>query len=443
MNAYELIRRKRDGLELDPAELRRLLDAYAAGDLPDYQMSALLMAVFFRGLSRSELDAMVDAILDSGTVLDLSDVAGPKADKHSTGGVGDKVSLVLAPLAAALGMRVPMMSGRGLGHTGGTLDKLESIPGFRTDIALERMRAQLREVGCAMIGAGDAIAPLDRALYALRDVTATVESIPLIAASIMSKKIAEGADALVLDLKRGAGGFIPELDRLLELGRTMIEIGSGHGTRVAALVTAMDRPLGSAVGNALEVAESLDVLRGEGPEDVRAVTVALAAEMLLLAGLAADRDDAARTAATALADGSAAAVMERLIAAQEGDARVVVDPARLPAAPVRRSVHAAAAGWVRAVHPREIGLAAVALGAGRTRIEDRVDPAVGFEILARPGGRVAAGDPLAVIHAASAEEAAAGERALRAAIDIGEEPGPDPLPLISHRIDAAGVHDVA
>ena len=440
MNPYELIRRKRDGLALDPAELRSLLDAYADGSLPDYQMSALLMAVFFQGMSAEELDAMVDAILASGIVLDLSDVPGPKADKHSTGGVGDKVSLILAPLAAALGMRVPMMSGRGLGHTGGTLDKLESIPGFRTDLGLDRMRAQLADIGCVMFGAEEHIAPLDGALYALRDVTATIESIPLISASIMSKKIAEGADALVLDLKRGEGGFIPELDRLLELGRQMIQIGADHGRRVSGLVTAMDRPLGRAVGNALEVAETVEVLRGGGPEDVRDVTVALAAEMLLLSDACADRAEGARAARAALDDGSAAEVMERLVEAQGGDPRLVEDPSLLPTAPLRREVAAPADGRVRRVAARAIGQAAVALGAGRRKLNDRIDPGVGFEILARPGDDVRAGDTLAIVHAASEDGAALAERALLDAIEIGSEPGPPPLPLISHRIDADGTH---
>jgi pyrimidine-nucleoside phosphorylase len=443
VNPYELIRRKRDGLALDPADLRRLLREYGAGTLPDYQMSAWLMAVYFRGMTREELDAMVGAILASGTVLDLSTIPGPKADKHSTGGVGDKVSLVLAPLAAALGLKVPMMSGRGLGHSGGTLDKLESIPGFRTDIGLDRMREQLAEIGCAMIGPSDAIAPLDRAIYALRDVTATVESVPLIAASIMSKKIAEGAESLVIDLKRGKGGFLPELDHLLELGRTMIEIGADHDRKVSALVTAMDRPLGVAVGNALEVKEALAVLHGDGPDDVREVTLALVAEMLVLAGSAGDRSEALRAAQGALDDGSAAETMERLIEAQGGDPAVVADPSSLPAAAVRREVPAPRAGWVRAVHARPIGQAAVALGAGRRTLEDRIHPGVGFEIHARPGARTAAGDVLAVVHAADRESADAAAVAVLDAIEIGDERGPEPLPLLSHRIDAAGVETLA
>jgi pyrimidine-nucleoside phosphorylase len=402
-------------------------------------MSALLMAIYFRGLGREELAAMVDAILASGTVLDLSDVPGPKVDKHSTGGVGDKVSLVLAPLAAALGLKVPMMSGRGLGHTGGTLDKLESIPGFRTDLGPDRMRAQLADVGCAMIGASDEIAPLDRSLYALRDVTATVESVPLIAASIMSKKIAEGADALALDLKRGEGGFIPELDRLLELGRTMIAIGADHGRRVSALVTAMDRPLGAAVGNALEVEEAMAVLRGGGPDDVREVTIALAAEMLLLGGVAASPDAAAADAAGALADGRAARAMERIVEAQGGDPRVVGERGRLPAAPVLLEVPAARHGWVNAVRARPIGQAAVALGAGRRSLGEPIDPAVGLEILVRPGAEASEGQPLAIVHAADEGAARVAARALADAIEIGDEDEAEPLALISHRIDGEGV----
>jgi pyrimidine-nucleoside phosphorylase len=294
-----------------------------------------------------------------------------------------------------------------------------------------------------MIGPSDAIAPLDRAIYALRDVTATVESVPLIAASIMSKKIAEGAESLVIDLKRGKGGFLPELDHLLELGRTMIEIGADHDRKVSALVTAMDRPLGVAVGNALEVKEALAVLHGDGPDDVREVTLALVAEMLVLAGSAVDRSEALRAAQGALDDGSAAETMERLIEAQGGDPAVVADPSSLPAAAVRREVPAPRAGWVGAVHARPIGQAAVALGAGRRTLEDRIHPGVGFEIHARPGARTAAGDVLAVVHAADRESADAAAVAVLDAIEIGDERAPEPLPLLSHRIDAAGVETLA
>ncbi|MGH7576051.1 MAG: thymidine phosphorylase, partial [Longimicrobiales bacterium] len=283
------IARKRDGEELGADEIREFFDEFAAGRVPEYQMSAFLMAVFFRGMTPAELRALVDVMLRSGVVADLGAIPGVKVDKHSTGGVGDKVSIVLAPLVASLGVVVPMMSGRALGHTGGTVDKLESIPGFRTDLTFAEYRAQLERIGCALIAQTAEIAPLDRRLYALRDVTATVEAIPLIASSIMSKKLAEGIDALVLDIKEGDGAFIPERERAIELARTMIEIGRAYGRRVVALVTAMDRPLGHAVGNALEVEEAVLVLRGEGPGDVREVTLALAVEMLLLGGVSHSR----------------------------------------------------------------------------------------------------------------------------------------------------------
>ncbi|MEN8374558.1 MAG: thymidine phosphorylase [Gemmatimonadota bacterium] len=442
LTPYELIRRKRDGEHLASAELAEFLDRYAQDRVPDYQMAAFLMAVYVHGLSGIELDAMVQATLDSGTVLDLSDIPGPKVDKHSTGGVGDKVSLVLAPLAASLGLRVPMMSGRGLGHTGGTLDKLESIPGFRTDLSIERMRSQLATIGCALIGPSQDLAPLDGRLYALRNATATVASIPLIAASIMSKKIAEGAEGLVLNLTRGEGGFIPDLARLEELGRTMIAIGAEHGCAVTAFVTAMDRPLGRAVGNALEVEEAMAALRGDGPDDLREVTLALAAEMLVVGGLRQDSALAGADVAEALDSGRAARTMERIVEAQDGDPRVVTTPGLLATAPVRRPVLAVDAGWVHAVRALTIGRAAVALGAGARSLEESIDPAVGFEVLVSPGDRVEAGAELGIVHAADDGAAREAERALLASIPIAREPGPEPLPLISHRVDADGAHAI-
>ncbi len=441
MIAYRLIQKKRDGAELSTAEIDELFRAYAEGRLPDYQMAAFLMAVYFRGLSARELAALVDVMLHSGAVVRLDDSPGVKVDKHSTGGVGDKVSLVLAPLVASLGVTVPMMSGRGLGHTGGTLDKLEAIPGFRTDLTLAEYRAQLARLGCAMIGQTDEVAPLDRRLYALRDVTGTVESIPLIASSIMSKKLAEGIDALVLDVKRGGGAFLPELDLALELARTMIEIGRAYGREVVALVTAMDRPLGHAVGNALETEEAILTLRGEGPRDLRTVTVALAGEMLALAG-AVESPAAGRVAAgAALDDGRALAFMARLIDAQGGNPAVVEDPAVLPQAPVRRVVEAPGDGVVVAVDARRIGWAAVELGAGRTRLDARIDPAVGFHVTAKPGTVVARGEPIASVHAATAADAERGAAALREAIRIADGAAPAALPLLSHRITHAGIEE--
>ena len=438
------IQRKRDGATLSEAEIRSFFSGYAAGRVPEYAMASLLMAIFFRGLAREELDVLVDVMLHSGVVLDLSDIPARKVDKHSTGGVGDKTSLVLAPLLASLGVCVPMLSGRGLGHTGGTLDKLEAIPGFRTNLSLKEFRAQLERIGCAMIGQTEEIAPLDRRLYALRDVTGTVEAIPLISSSIMSKKLAEGLDGLVLDVKRGSGAFLPELDRALELARLMVSICAGRSCDVVALLTAMDRPLGYAVGNALETEEAMFALRGEGPADLRELVVALAAEMALL-GRVAPTLAAARDAVTAaLDDGRALERMRVLVEAQGGNPAVVDDPALLPQAPVRRTLESDADGWIQTMDTRAIGLAALAIGAGRRTLDSRIDPAVGFQITARPGDRVERGAPLATVFAASTDDAEEALAALRDAIAIAESPpAHTPLPLISHRVTAEGVEELS
>ena len=404
MTPYELIHRKRDGEALPAAEIRALVDGFTRGEVPEYQMAAFCMAVFFRGMDDAEVGALTDAMLRSGDVLDLSDVPGAKVDKHSTGGVGDKVSLALAPLAAACGVRVPMISGRGLGHTGGTLDKLEAIPGFRVDLPVERFRALVHDVGAALIGQTARLAPADRKLYALRDVTATVESIPLIAASIMSKKLAEGIDALVLDVKVGSGAFMKRLEDARALARTLAAIGRGMGKRVSALVTRMDEPLGRAVGNALEVAEVVELLRGAGPADLREVTVELTAEMLVLGGVARDAADGRARVARAIADGAGLAKLEQIVAAQGGDPAAIRDPARLPRARGTYEVPARVAGIVGAIDVEALGLAAVALGAGRRRIEDRVDPAVGLVVRKKLGDRVDAGEPLCVVHEGAASE---------------------------------------
>src|SRR6266404_1042354 len=311
-----LIERKRDGERLEPQEIRELVLAYAKGQIPDYQMAAFLMAVYFRGFDRSEMNAMMEAMLESGRRLDLSRLPMTRTDKHSTGGVGDKTSLILAPLVSSLGIAVPMMSGRGLGHTGGTLDKLESIPGFRTALTLDEAEKQVARIGCAMIGQTDEMVPADRKIYALRDATATVEVIPLIAASIMSKKLAEGLTGLVLDIKRGSGSFLPKLEDELELAKAMIDLGSAHGCPVVALVTAMDRPLGHACGNALEVAEAIAVLKGAGPPDLIEVVFALGAEMLVLATLASTREGARAMMDAAIGSGKALRKFEEIINAQ-------------------------------------------------------------------------------------------------------------------------------
>lgn len=439
MTPAQIVRRKRDGQELAPEEIRDFFGAYVRGDVEEYQMSAFLMAVFFRGLSSAELAALVDVMIDSGAVADLSSVPGIKVDKHSTGGVGDKVSIVLAPLVAALGVPVPMMSGRGLGHTGGTLDKLETIPGFRTDLSLAEYRAQLERIGCVLIGQTSEIAPLDRRLYALRDVTGTVESVPLIASSIMSKKIAAGIDALVLDVKLGNGAFLPGRGRAAELARTMIGIGAAHGKRVVAVLTAMDRPLGHAVGNALELEECVLALRGGGPADLRELTLVLAAEMLVLAGRAASTQRARADAAAALDDGRALAKLRAVIEAQGGNSAVLDDPAILPQAPVRRVVTAEHTGTVLQMDVRAIGEAAVALGAGRRVLNSAIDPGAGFHITIKPGDVVAAGEPVGTVYGATAAGTETASRALLSAIVIGEGQV-DALPLIAARLGGETVH---
>jgi pyrimidine-nucleoside phosphorylase len=436
-----LIERKRDGQALAPSEWTALVAAYTAGEVPDYQMSALLMAVFFRGLEPAELNALTDAMLASGDRLRFDGLPMPVVDKHSTGGVGDKTSLLLAPMLAAAGVAVPMMSGRGLGHTGGTLDKLESIPGFRTDLPLRRAEAQVRQLGCALIGQTPEIAPADKRLYALRDVTATVESIPLISASIMSKKLAEGLDGLVLDVKNGSGAFLPSRDNGLKLARTMVEIGEARGCKVVALLTAMDRPLGRACGNALEVRESIDGLRGHGPADLMEVTMALGAEMLLVAGLAKSAADARRQLDQTITSGRAFERFVQIVQAQGGDPATVEHPGRLPVAPVIEMFEAPANGVLATIEPRAVGRAIVALGGGRAMMEDKVDPAVGFVLLAAAGDRVTRGQPVVEIHARTPAAAAEARTALEKAITITDHT--DLLPLVSHRVTVDGVEALA
>ncbi len=400
-------------------------------------MAAFLMAVVFRGMEDSELAEFVETMLHSGAVLDLSHLPAPRVDKHSTGGVGDKVSLVLAPLVAEAGLYVPMMSGRGLGHTGGTLDKLESIPGFRTDLPLDRFQAVLEAEGVAMTGQTREIAPLDRRLYDLRSVTGTVASIPLIAASIMSKKLAEGLSALVLDVKVGSGAFLPDPAQAEVLARTMVEIGRRHGVPTSALLTAMDRPLGRSAGNALEVREALECLRGEGPDDLRALVLELAAEMLFRADRFPD-PEAARTRAAEFLDGGAPLErFRRMVERQGGDPRVVDDPSLLPAAAEVIPVRAERAGSVLEVLPLPLGQGVVELGGGRTRLGEPIHPEVGFDQLVQPGDEVEAGDILGRVHARTREAAERGARRVRAAIRTGKD-GPPLLPLIQTRVNPDG-----
>ena len=437
MLAHRLIERKRDGGRIEAGEWRALALAYAKGHVPDYQMAALLMACFLRGLDRAETAALTEAMLRSGERLDLGYLGKARVDKHSTGGVGDKVSLVLAPLVASLGMVVPMMSGRSLGHTGGTLDKLDSIPGFRTELSLDEARDQIDAIGCVMMGQTPEIAPADRKMYALRDATATVESLPLMAASIMSKKLAEDLSGLVLDMKRGSGAFLPDLERVLELAGVMIKIGADHGCPCVALVTAMDRPLGRACGNALEVEEAIAALKGEGPPDLMSVTYALGAEMLVLAGFADHIDAARRELEKAIGTGRAAERFQKIIEAQGGNPAVVDDPAVLPQAAECEIFAALRRGFVARIEPRTIGRGIIQMGGGRTKLDDVTDPSVGFVITARPGDWVEAGEPLATVFARDRVGISSGRQALRNAIIIADEAEP-PLPLISHRITADG-----
>ena len=399
------------------------------------------MAVYFRGLDAAELAALTDAMIDSGDRLRFDGHPVPVADKHSTGGIGDKVSLLLAPMVASCGVAVPMMSGRGLGHTGGTLDKLESIPGFRTDLSLAEARAQIDRLGCAMLGQTPEIAPADKRLYALRDVTATVESIPLIAASIMSKKLAEGLNGLVLDVKTGSGAFLREIERAIELARTMIGLGEARGCPTVALLTAMDRPLGRACGNALEVEEAIEGLRGSGPADLMAVTYALGVEMLLLVGVATSAEDARRRLEDAVRSGRALERFARVIEAQGGNPKVVEDPGVLPQAQAVEVYRAERGGVVEAVEPRRLGRAIVELGGGRTKVDDSVDPTVGFVVTVKPGDAVRAGEPIASVFARDEAGIALGMSALREAVTIGDAGRLSPL--ISHRITARGVEVLA
>jgi thymidine phosphorylase len=417
-DAVSVITAKRDGRRLADGDIRWLFDAYANNKVADEQMSALLMAIFFQGLDGRELRTWTAAMIDSGERLDLSSVPRPTVDKHSTGGVGDKVSLILAPLVAACGAAVPQLSGRGLGHTGGTLDKLEAIPGWRANLSTAEMIEVLRSAGAVICAAGPGLAPADRRLYALRDVTGTVESIPLIASSIMSKKIAEGTGALVLDVKVGTGAFMKDPDRARELARTMVELGTEHGVRTTALLTGMDIPLGRAVGNAVEVEESVLALQGDGPADLMRVTLALAEEMLNLVGIDIDPRDV-------LASGRAYAAYRDIVRAQGGD-----PDAPLPQAASVTTVTADRSGWLTRLDALQVGIAAWRLGAGRARKEDAVSAAAGVICLAKPGDQVSEGQPILELRADDESRFAAALDALGSAIGIGDDQppaAPDPV----------------
>ncbi len=401
VNPALFIRHKRDGGEHAPAEIQAFIGAFVEKAVTDYQASAWLMAAYLNGLTHAETLALTEAMLRSGKVLTLSSVKARKVDKHSTGGVGDKISLCLAPLVAACGVSVPMISGRGLGHTGGTLDKLEAIPGFRVDLGAKRFERIVRDVGTCLIGQTAELAPADRRLYALRDVTATVECIPLIVASILSKKLAEGIDALVLDVKCGGGAFMKDLKSARALARALVEVGSGAGKQVSALITDMSEPIGRTVGNALETREAIEVLRNGGPPDTRALTLELGVEMLLLGRRAKDARAARAQLERALADGSALAVFRRLVTAQGGDPRVIDDPSRLPRAKAELTLAAPRSGFIAAVDAQALGMLAIELRAGRTHAEQEIDPGAGLELHVKVGAQVERGARLATVHAGS------------------------------------------
>ncbi|HEV2467678.1 MAG TPA: thymidine phosphorylase [Candidatus Sulfotelmatobacter sp.] len=396
--AIDVIRKKRDAIELSKEEVEGLVNAYTNGEIPDYQVSAWLMAVVLRGMTRPETAALTDAMLRSGEVLDLSDLPAKKVDKHSTGGVGDKTSLVLAPLAAAAGIAVPMISGRGLGHTGGTLDKLEAIPGFNVNLPVSKFRYLLEVCGCAMIGQTAEIAPADRKLYALRDVTGTVESPYLICASIMSKKLAEGIDALVLDVKTGSGAFMKSEKDAAFLAELMVETGERMGKQVVALITDMDQPLGNMIGNALEVVEVIDVLKDGGPADLKELCLELAGWMLHLGGATKTVEEGKKRSADLIASGAALEKFRRMVEQQGGDARVIDDAGRLPRAHHTLRVTSVKSGYVSSMQCEQIGMACVILGGGRERKEDSVDPAVGIVLHKKVGDRISAGEVIATIH---------------------------------------------
>ena len=426
MLPHWIIEKKRDGLELTGDEIVFFISRFTAGEIPDSQMAALAMAVYFCGMNEAELAALTSAMLNSGEVLDFSAIGRPVVDKHSTGGIGDKVSLVLAPLVACCGAAVPMLSGRGLGITGGTLDKLESIPGFRTDLAVDELFSVVETCGCAISGQTASIVPADRKLYALRDLTGTVPSIPLITASIMSKKLAESPDGLVLDVKTGRGAFMKELDSARELARTMVKTGERSGVRTAALLSAMDQPLGTSAGNALEVIEAIALLQAGGPPDTRELVLALGERMLVAAGIERSTESARKVLEGKLSSGGAFECFRQMVELQGGDPRVVDEPARLPQAPVVREIRAEDGGWVGGVDADAVGRVCVMLGGGRKSMGDRIDHSVGVSGLCKVGAKIAAGDVLMLLHASNDAAAEECTGFLKEAVRISADPVPLP-----------------
>jgi pyrimidine-nucleoside phosphorylase len=436
MRAVDLIRKKRDAGEHSREEIDFLVSAYTRGDIPDYQMSAWLMAAWLRGMSRSELAALTEAMLYSGQVLNFSDLPGKKVDKHSTGGVGDKTSLILAPIVAAGGVTVPMISGRGLGHTGGTLDKLESIPGFNVNLSLEQFRHVLRECGMGLIGQTAEVAPADKKIYALRDATSTVENIGLICASIMSKKLAEGIDALVLDVKAGSGAFMKREEDAIRLAEVMVDTGKRMGKRVVALITSMDQPLGRAAGHSNEVIECLEVLNGRGPADLRDLSIELSAWMFLLGERTRTIEEGRRLAETMIATGQAKEKFREGIRLQGGDENVVDEPQRLPKARFHVDVVSERDGYVNATNCEQLGIALATLGGGREKKEDTIDPGVGLEFRKRISDPIKKGDALVTIHYNADAKLVEAKSLIATAYRIGPEPPRDTFPLIRRVIGA-------
>lgn len=440
-NPVTIIRKKRDGLTLTDEEIGFLIQQYTNDKLPDYQMSAFLMAAFLNRLNDEEAAALTHSMLHSGKVLDLSDIPGRKVDKHSTGGVGDKLSLILAPIVASYGVPVPMISGRGLGHTGGTLDKIESIGGFTVDITPERYKEILAECNMVMAGATEDIAPADKRLYALRDVTATVESIPLIASSIMSKKLAEGIDALVLDVKFGSGAFMKTQEEALQLAETLVAIGEDFGKETVAYLTNMNQPLGYKIGNWLEVEESLEALHGNGPDDVMQVTHQLAGTMIHLGEKADSIPEGIEKSKQAILNGQALGVWKKLVAAQGGDVGLIENPGQYPKAGHRFDIKAEESGYIRAMNAYEIGMVSVELGAGRRTKEDEIDPAAGILLTKKTGDQVEKGETMATGFTNNHKAIEAAEKSILKAVEVGEQQL-GTIQMITHKVDKRGIHEM-
>ncbi|NLG88220.1 MAG: pyrimidine-nucleoside phosphorylase [Clostridiaceae bacterium] len=433
MFVLDLILKKRNGMKLSREEIEYFVRGYTDGDIEDYQAAAFLMAVYFQGMDADETLYLTEAMLHSGDIVDLSEIPGIKTDKHSTGGVGDKTTLIVAPVVASCGVPVAKMSGRGLGHTGGTIDKLESIPGFQTSLTREQLIRNVKEIGLAVAGQTGNLAPADKKIYALRDVTGTVENISLIAASIMSKKLASGSDAIVLDVKVGSGAFMKSMDDAGKLAKMMVDISRGAGKKAVAVLTRMDNPLGMNIGNALEVAEAVDILKGHGPEDLREVCIELAANMLMLGGKG-TLDSCRELAARSIADGSAFRKLIEMVERQGGDPSVLEDTRRLPAAPVKAEYKAEKAGYIIQMNAEKFGMASVALGAGRKTIADKIDPSAGIVLLKKYGDIVEKGEPIAVLHTSEKETMPDALKILEGSVITGEKSPPE-VPIILGRIE--------